>query len=280
MIARPDGLLLLNGPMGTELEARGVPIPTPVWSAYALEHAPEVVAAIHRDYAAAGARVHTTDTFRTKRRTYPDRWEALARLAVRLARESVPAGQLVAGCVAPLEDCYSPWLSPPDPGPEHAELARVLADAGCDLLLCETFPHAGEALAALDACLETGRETWVAFTAGPEADLLSPEAMGRAAREAAARGAAAVLVNCVPAARTRPFLEAISAAGVPFGAYANAGHPAEGMGWTGEAEAAAERYAALAEGWVAAGATLIGSCCGTGPAHTAALARRFAGHRA
>lgn len=274
MIASAGRVLILDGPMGTELEARGVPIPSPVWSAYALEHAPEVVSAIHADYLRAGARVHTVNTFRTKARTYPETWATLARRAVDLARAAVPGG-LLAGCVAPLEDCYSPWMSPPDPGPEHRALAEVLAGAGCDLLLCETFPHVGEALAAVEACVATGRETWVAFTAGPEADLLDPDAMAAGAREAVALGAAAVLVNCVPASRTLAFLDAIASCGVPFGAYANAGHPGEGLGWERPLDDAPERYADLAERWVEAGATLIGSCCGTGPAHIQALSRRF-----
>lgn len=265
---------ILDGPMGTELGLRGVPLPAPLWSAWANLHAPEVVAAIHADYAAAGARVQTANTFRTKRRSMGAGWEAAARRAVALARE---AGGLVAGSVAPLEDCYSPWLSPENPAPEHAELAAALADAGCDLLLAETFPHTGEALAAVEACVATGVETWVAFTAGPDADLLTPAQVGRGAREAVARGASAVLVNCVPAARTLEYVRALAGCGVPFGAYANAGHPTEGLGWETPSDDAPERYLALAETWVEAGATLIGSCCGTGPAHIRALAGRFGG---
>lgn len=261
--------------MGTELGARGVPLPAPQWSAYALDHAPEVIEAIHRDYVAAGAVVHTADTFRTGRRVFPDRWEALSRRAVALARRCAGPGQAVAGSIAPLEDCYSPQLSPPNPGPEHAELARVLAEAGADLLLCETFPHVGEALAAVEAAVATGRETWVAFTAGPEGDLLTPAAVGAAAREAVARGASAVLINCVPAARTLFHIERLADVGVPFGGYANAGHVSEGLGWEAPTADAAERYADLAETWVAAGATLIGGCCGTSPAHIEALRKRF-----
>ena len=250
-----------------------MPTPAPQWSARALEQAPDVVAAIHRDYAAAGATVHTAGTFRTTPGVWPDRWEALARLAVRLARESVPAGHRVAGSLAPVEDCYSPWLSPPGARESHRALARVLAGAGCDLLLCETFPHPGEALAAAEEAVATGVETWLSLTAGPGADLLTPEQVGETAAEAARRGVAAVLVNCVPAARTAPYVRALAGLGVPFGAYANAGAEAEGIGW-GPAPAGPARYAHFAAGWVAEGATIVGTCCGTGPAHVAALARR------
>lgn len=274
-IAPRDGVLLIDGPMGTELGARGVALPAPGWSAAALDEAPEVVAAIHRDYAAAGALVHTANTFRTKRRTYPDRWRDLTARAVAIARQSVPTGQAVAGSVAPLEDCYSPWLSPPDPGPEHAELAEALVDAGVDLLLCETFPHVGEGLAALDAAVATGVETWVAFTAGPSADLLSPAEIAAAGREAARRGASAVLVNCIPANIVLSYVEQLSDLPIPIGCYANAGRAEDGLGWERARPDAPARYADLAEAWVRAGATIIGGCCGTTPRHVSALRARF-----
>ncbi|WP_240806722.1 homocysteine S-methyltransferase family protein [Polyangium spumosum] len=269
---------ILDGPLGTELDARGVPTPAPLWSAYALDHAPEVVSTIHRDYAAAGATVHTANTFRTKRRSAGDRWEVLARRAVALAREAAPRGHHVAGSVAPLEDCYRPERSPTNPRPEHHELCEVLADAGVDLILCEAFPHVGEALVALEEGLRTGLPVWVAFTAGPEANLLTPEEVEAGAREAAARGASAVLVNCTPATRTLSYVEKLARVGIPFGAYANAGAMEEGIGW-GDATRGADVYADLAEAWIRAGATIVGSCCGTGPRHVRAIAARARGVR-
>jgi len=164
--------------------------------------------------------------------------------------------------MAPLEDCYRPDLSPEDPRPEHRELARVLADAGVDLLLCEAFPHAGEGLVALEEAVATGLPAWIAFTAGPEGELMTPREMGAAGQEAARRGAAAVLVNCVAAEKTLAYVEDLLEAGVPVGAYANAG---------AEWGAPVEAYIAHARQWVAAGAMIVGSCCGTGPAHVAAL---------
>ena len=274
-------ITVLDGPLGTELAARGVPTPLPGWSAHALDEAPGAVSAIHAAYAAAGARVHTTNTFRTRARTFPERWAALAGEAVRLCREAIPAAHRVAGSLAPLEDCYRPDLAPDEPRAEHRQLARHLAERGCDLLLCETFPSAREGLVAVEEAVATGLPTWVAFTAGPDADLLTPLELGDAARAAVQRGAEAVLVNCVPVSRTLSYVEALAGLGVPFGAYANAGRPDERFGWrspeaSDDARAdEARRYADVAESWVAAGATLIGSCCGTGPAHTAELARRF-----
>ena len=119
---------------------------------------------------------------------------------------------------------------------------------------------------------------WVSFTAGPDADLLRPAEVRAGAQEAVRLGATAVLVNCVPATRTLPYPRALADLGVPFGAYANAGAADEALGWAGHHDDpdAAERYADLAEGWVAAGASLLGSCCGTGPRTIRALHARFA----
>jgi len=260
--------------MGTELVRRGVPAPAPAWSAHALDVAPDQVAAVHRDYAAAGADVHTANTFRTTRRAVGARWEELARLAVRLAREGAPPGARVAGSVAPLEDCYRPDLSPgAASAPEHAALARVLADAGADLLVCETFPHALEAAVAVEQAARTGLETWAALTAGPDASLMTPAAMREAARACIGAGARAVLVSCVPATRTLPYVERLAGLGVPFGAYANAGGASEGLGWGADDERAAAAYEALARAWLDAGASIVGGCCGTGPAHVARLRR-------
>lgn len=270
-------ITILDGPIGSLLADRGVATPPPLWSAAALASAPAVVRDLHREYAAAGARIHTANTFRTRQRQAGAQWETLTRLAVQLAREAVPQGHLVAGSLAPLEDCYRPDLSPRDPRPEHRAMARALAAAGVDLLLCETFPHVGEALIAVEEAAATGLPVWLALTAGPDGSLLTAKVVGEGARAAASRGARAVLVNCTAASLTLPYVEAIGeqlAGAVPFGAYANAGGADEGWG-AADDPAAVARYLDFARAWVDCGATITGSCCGTGPAHIAALARTF-----
>lgn len=269
----PMSVLLLDGPVGTMLNRMGLPTPPPGWSAGAITTAPGAILDVHRAYARAGACVHTANTFRTQPRHFPESWRSLLGVAVSLARQGCAPGQVVAGSVAPLLDCYSPWLSPPDPGPEHAQVARALAEEGVDLLLVETFPHTGEALVAAEQALATGLPTWLSFTPGPEGDLLSPVEVVAAARRAAALGVEAVLVNCLPANRALEWLLPLRQAlpDLPVGIYANAGHPTEGLGWEADPALAGEAYAALAVGWVEAGAEIVGSCCGTGPETIAAL---------
>ena len=217
---------------------------------------------------------------------FPTSWGALVDRAVALARAGAEArpGSRVAGSIAPLEDCYRPDLSPAPDDPdgcrsEHRALAERLAAAGCDLLLCETFPRVDEALLAAEAALATGLPTWVSFTPGPDLDLLRPAQVAEGARRAVGLGAAAVLVNCVPARGALDFVEAIAGAlaaegaQLPHGCYANAGHVDDRMGWT-SSPGAPERYVETAELWVRAGATLLGGCCGTGVPHVRALAQR------
>jgi S-methylmethionine-dependent homocysteine/selenocysteine methylase len=215
---------------------------------------------VHREYGAAGAQVHRANTFRTTPRAAGADWEALAYLAVQLARD-VGSGR-VAGSLGPLEDCYRPELSPANAKPEHVQLARVLASAKVDLLICEAFANPREAVEAVEACVETGLETWVSFTAGPDATLLTPEQVRDASLACVRAGASATLINCVAAELTLPYVRALT--GPQTGVYANAGV------WNGP-KCTPERYAELAEQWRAAGASIIGCCCGTTTAHLKAV---------
>lgn len=257
--------------MGTELNARGIPTPLPGWSAHALETQPAMVQAVHRDYALAGASVHSSNTFRTHARQFPDTWRQLTERAIQLARAGLEGFDArLAGSMSPLEDCYRPELSPKRPQREHREMAQALHDFGVDQLLVETFSNPTEALVAVQAAVETGLPTWLALTPGPEANLLSVEELRRTSAAAVAIGAQAVLVNCVPAERVAEFLPGLQGLGVPFGAYANAGFADTEEGWTPR-ELSPAAYLELAALWRAQGATILGGCCGTGVEHIRSL---------
>ncbi len=268
---------ILDGAIGTELISRGLRLDGPDWSARAVTEAPALLAEVHADYARAGATLHTANTFRTQPRVLGERWKDALGAAVRIARDAVPVGHTILGSVAPIEDCYRPDLSPGEAArPEHREVAAALAAAGCDVILCETFADEREALAAAEEAAATGLPAWLSLTAGPFGDLLEPRDMKRIAAHAVDTGVARVLVNCVGASRAQPYAEAIARAGLPFGVYANAGDESEGLGWGATNRRAADAYADLAQGWVDAGATVVGGCCGTTPLHIEVLAERFA----
>jgi S-methylmethionine-dependent homocysteine/selenocysteine methylase len=273
--------LLLDGATGTELERRGVRCALPLWSAHALVHQPELVRRVHADYVAAGAELLTANTFRTQQRTL-DRGGAgprapeLTALAVALARAAAaeaPRPVAVLGSAPPLEDCYSPRLVPDDAAlaREHAGHCQNLAASGVDAILVETMNTLREARAALRAARATALPALASFVCGSGARLLSGEPLGEAVALARDEGAVAVLVNCLPIRDVPACLPVLSAGPLPFGAYANLGAP-EPEGWRRD-DRPPEEFAEAARGWLDAGAVVVGGCCGTTPAHIAALAQ-------
>lgn len=291
--------LRLDGATGTELDRRGVDTSLPLWSARALLIAPSIVQQIHLDYLNAGAELVTTNTFRTHRRTLAragvgGRARELTQLAVQLAREAVAQSgraAFVAGSMSPLEDCYSPQLVPPDAElrAEHGEMARDLAEAGCDVLLVETMNSIREAVIAAGAARATGLPVCVSFVVGPggrppdqpttaQVDetapmrLLSGETITAAVAALRDLSPDVIMVNCVPLAYIeRAFDELRAAHDGPIGLYANVGHADDVTGWTLTDEVRPEAYARHAQQWLERGAAIVGGCCGTSPAHIAAI---------
>lgn len=294
-----DGLLLLDGATGTELDRRGVDTSLPLWSARAIIQAPGVLSAVHADYLAAGADAITANTFRTHRRTlakagHGERARAITEAAVqiaRAARDRVRPDALVLGSVAPLEDCYEPALAPDERAcrREHGELVDALIGAGVDALLIETMNTVREARAAvveaavrapgrvlLSLCMRSDGPPGVLLSGEPVAELLESLERDAPGGLGACR---AIGVNCVAAPAVEGCVRELRArlpASVRVGAYANVGHPDPARGWVNTDAVAPERYAAFAQRWADAGATLIGGCCGTTPSTIAALRAAFA----
>jgi S-methylmethionine-dependent homocysteine/selenocysteine methylase len=275
------GVEILDGALGTELGRRGVDTRSRLFSAAALldQAGRRALRAIHAEYVAAGADVLTAATFRTNRRALAaaglgSQFPELARVAVSEARAAIPAGRMVrvAAAMAPLEDCYRPDLRPP-PGvarAEHEEHARALGAA--DLLLVETVAAADEGLAAVAAARATGLPVWVAAMATPRATLLDGSDLAAFFRAAVSEGASAVLVNCTPCDGIDFALGAAASAGVRFGAYAHMGPLDPAVPWPAQPVLSPEEYAERALRWVRRGASVVGGCCGTSPAHVRALA--------
>jgi S-methylmethionine-dependent homocysteine/selenocysteine methylase len=278
---RASAPLILDGATGTELERRGLGTPLPLWSAGALDSDPELVQQIHADYVACGVDVVTANTFRTQRRTLAhagiaDRAAELTQRAVALARRAAGNRAWVFGSSPTLEDCYHPERVPDAASlaREHAEHARHLALAGVDAILVETMNTQREAAAALRAAREVGAPALASFVCWDGARLLSGESLADAVRVAADGAACAVLVNCLPPSNATACLDVLAAQPLPFGIYPNLGVPENGLGFRRSEELSPDRFAALAAGWAACGARVLGGCCGTTPAHLAALVAR------
>jgi S-methylmethionine-dependent homocysteine/selenocysteine methylase len=274
---------VLDGATGSELLRRGVMAAAKLWGVGALIEAPDAVRDLHRAYATAGADALTSATFRVtpyalRRIGVPHRASELAALAVRLAREgAASAGRdaLVFGSQTTLEDCYRPDLVPADHvlEREHGITAATLAAAGADALLLETFNTVREARFAAAAATATGLAVIVSFTCREGGVLLSGEDAAAAAAAVTLPGVVAIGVNCTACAALPTALARLATVTrLPLVAYGNnAWYDADSAFLSAEPlEPAA--YAAQAAAWSASGAMLVGGCCGTGPAHIAAVA--------
>jgi len=269
--------------MGTELQRRGADTRLPLWSARALLESPDLVFAIHKDEVSAGAEVLTANTFRTHRRSLAKaglepRSHELTLLAVRLAREAAgEAGHrvFVAGSLSPLEDCYRPDLVPDDQAleSEHRDQAESLAAAGVDVILLETHNTVRELVAAAQGARKTGLPFVASMLTDGSGRMLSGEPIETAVRALEPLEPDALSINCVPARRLAFDLTrlAVAAPDVPLGAYGNLGVPEDDSGWRFSDEVPPDAYSSCARRWIAIGARLVGGCCGTTPAHTAAV---------
>jgi S-methylmethionine-dependent homocysteine/selenocysteine methylase len=275
----------MDGAMGTELSQRGVSTPLPLWSAQALLDSPGIVRSIHEDYVQAGADIVTACTFRATPRALAKvgkaaEAERLVTRAVSLAREAADRARgsreiLVAGALAPLEDCYRPDLVPPPEQAEreHAEQVVRLGRAGVDLILIETMNTIAEAKAALRGAKPSGLPVMVSFICRNAREILSGEPLAEAVLAVEPFKPDVILVNCVPPEIVVGCLEEMArATRVPTGCYPNVGHPDMAAGtWSFDPGWTPDRFAAASPKWVARGAQVIGGCCGTNAAHIRAL---------
>lgn len=293
-------ITLLDGGMGQELIARSGDAPTPLWATQVMMDHPGLVAEVHRAYFDAGSSVATTNSYavhrdRLSKAGIEERFGTLHDQAVteaEAARAAHGSGR-IAGSIGPLGASYRS-----DVAPDHdtsvtlyREVAEHLAPR-VDLILAETVANLDQARAVLEGAKGLGRPVWLSVTVDDEdgTRLRSGEPVAEVGALARAGGAAALLANCsapeAMAAALRLFVET----GLPYGAYANGfqqitkeflkDNPTVDV-LHARPEMTPERYADHAMEWVAMGATIIGGCCETGPAHIAAIARRLtgAGHR-
>jgi len=283
-------VIVLDGATGTELQRRGVPTPLPLWTADAAVRAADTLRQIHTDYLQAGADIVTANTFRTApytmRKLGRSESEAveLTQRSVAVARQACAAfgGGLVAGCMAPLEDCFHPERVPPRDVllREHAVHAQHLLAAGVDILLVETMGTAREAHDAAEAALETGLPVLVSLVLDPrgDGDPLSGEDLEVAWAHIRALPVAGLLVNCAPAHVVTAALERMQWGDEtrPLGAYANFGVQNDTDGWTPDTTTPAHEYGRVARTWCGLGARIVGGCCGTTPDHIRAISRTVA----
>ena len=278
--------VLADGAMGTVLYARGVFI-NRCYDELNLSD-PNLILSIHEEYLQAGAEIIETNTFganrfRLTRHGLAAKVVEINTAGVRLARQAVDhlkekqAGTaFVAGSIGPLGVRLEPLgkTGLDEARAAFAEQIRALADAGADLLIIETMPALNEAREALLAAEETAPNlpVLVMVTVDDESNCLDGSSPEQAASLLTEWGAGAIGVNCSTGPATvLTALECMRAAtDVPLAAMPNAGMPRAIEG-RNIYLCSPEYMASFARKAIAAGAQIVGGCCGTTPNHTRAM---------
>ncbi|MEE9913581.1 MAG: homocysteine S-methyltransferase family protein [Deltaproteobacteria bacterium] len=279
-------VVILDGATGTELQEKGLPagVCPEIWC---LEN-PAVIRDVHASYQKAGAQVVYTCTFGANRfklqqyRVKKDVYSVNLELA-RLAKQACGKKALVAGDIGPTGLFIEPFgpLAFEEAVAAFREQARGLVDGGCDLIVIETMIDIQETRAALLAVKELADIfTVVSMTYEKDGHTLGGTPPAAALITLQSLGADAVGCNC--SAGPEQMVEFIAAmkpyATVPLLAKPNAGMPRL-AGLKTVFDMDAKTFAAYARKLAAAGANMLGGCCGTTPEHIAALARAVGGRK-
>jgi 5-methyltetrahydrofolate--homocysteine methyltransferase len=275
-----------DGAIGTMLQAAGLmPGASPeLWN---VEKA-EAMRVVHMAYADAGARLLTTNTFggtrpRLALHHLEDRVHELNEAGARLAREVADrSGLLVLGSMGPTGELMEPLgtMTHDEARELFAEQAAALVAGGADILLVETLSDLGEARAAVDGCRQAAPEVPVAVTM--TFDVKRHTMMGvspqQALDEISAMDVELVGANCGSGPAEIEDVMTIMSAHRPDGvlllAQSNAGLPelVDGEFRYGGTPEVMAGYAVKMRDL---GVDVIGSCCGSTPAHTAAMRARL-----
>ncbi|NVK34054.1 MAG: homocysteine S-methyltransferase family protein [Rhodobacteraceae bacterium] len=281
---------LLDGGLGRELQRIGAPFSQPLWSAQALLERPDYVSKAHQHFIDAGCDVITVNSyscvpFHLGQELYEQQGRALVAKAAGIARECAKTNPNVevAGCIPPVLGSYRPDLF-------DAQKALPIVE----MLVAEQTPYVDFWLAETLSCLEefelihqvvakTGKKSLYSFTLLEHEDaptaLRSGVSVKDAARAVFQSNAAGISFNCSgPEVMLQAVLDAREVMGElgverDIGVYANAftpiseGHRANNTLTGVRTDMSPQAYEYHVREWIAAGATIVGGCCGIFPEH-------------
>jgi homocysteine S-methyltransferase len=267
-----------DGAMGTLLLNSGVPIERCLEELCVSE--PGRIQKIHEDYIAAGARVIATNTFganavRLGRFGMENHVREINLAAVAVVKRAGRDQDVwLAGNVGPLgitaEEADARGI---DRALCFREQITALVDGGVDVIFFETFTRFEEMEIALRAKnAVTNAPEICSFACASDGRLRCGTMLVKAFTSLRAMGAKIVGLNCLNTPREMAALSEHVASEGPLAVYPLAGRPVPKNGRLAY-DVTPESFAAFAPEIVAQGARLIGGCCGTSPAHIAALSR-------
>ena len=277
-----NGLCLLDGATGSNLQKAGMPkgCCTEEW----VLANPDILVKLQRSYAAAGSQILYAPTFQAQpialdRVGLAQQTEAINAQLVSLSRSAAP-NCLIAGDITTLAAFCESW------NPENFDLLvenyrrqiRGLIDGGADLLVAETLMYPLEAEAILTAAeCEGAGAVMFSFVMTADGSLFSGQDARPVLKDLAEAGATSVGFNCVAADIMTPYLvrKLAKEIRIPLLCKPNAGNPVIGTTGIPEYSMAPEEFAQVMLDCRRSGAKLLGGCCGTTPAHIAAVKEKL-----
>jgi len=289
-----QGLLLLDGAMGTQLMARGVEVG--VCNDNLNIDSPEIITGIHNAYMQAGCDALITNTigankYSLARHGLADKVAEINEAGARIARQAAGPEKYVLGDIGPSGDFLEPLgtLKPDELRDAYARQAEALLAGGVDGFIIETVTAVEEAAIAAEAAKSVSKDVPVLVSmsfdkAGNSFKTMMGVSVEAAAAQIVALGVEAFGFNCGTASldeyvelarecilRVRAISDDVAICAQP-----NAGKPELLEGKT-VYKISAHDFAAAAAKIHSAGANVIGGCCGTSPAHIEAVAKLIRG---
>ncbi|MGC2652501.1 MAG: homocysteine S-methyltransferase, partial [Mycobacterium sp.] len=275
-----DTVLISDGGLATELEARGRDLSDALWSARLLVDAPNEITAVHAAFFRAGARIATSASYQASFEGFSafglgrDDTARLLRRSVELAvtaRDEAGPGRWVAASVGPYGAALADGseyrgrygLSVQQLESWHEPRLQLLAEAGADVLALETVPDIDEAEALLNLVRRLKVPAWLSYTVDGERTRAGQPLVEAFALAEGIPEIVAVGVNCCAPDDVLPAIEMAAKTGKPVIVYPNSGERWDDKrhAWLGPSRFSA----ALAGQWVAAGARILGGCCRVRP---------------
>ncbi|MDR1693207.1 MAG: homocysteine S-methyltransferase family protein [Oscillospiraceae bacterium] len=262
-----ESVLLFDGGMGMLLTERGL---KPGQAPYRLNtERPDIVLGAHKEYVAAGADAVSSNTFTAE--TSED-----VAAGVRLAKQA--GARCTAFSIGPTGRLIEPMgsMTFEEAYGHYAALMAAAEQNGADLVLIETMSDLYECKAAILAARETtSLPVFCTVTVQGNGRTLTGAPLTAAAAALKSMGVAALGVNCsLGPAQLKPLLnELLQATDLPVMIQPNAGLPRLAPDGSAVYDVSPQVFAEYAEGFVRAGARIVGGCCGTTPAHIAEMRR-------
>jgi homocysteine S-methyltransferase len=284
--------LIIDGGMGTQLQARGVPMDDKVWSGRAVLSHADAILDTHRAFIQAGAEVIIANTFAAARHMLePGGWgdhvEEINLKAVSLAKQardrSAERPVAIAGSICEWAPTDNPqWHNAQAVYDSAREQATLLAEAGVDLIALEMCQEIELSIAVTEAALEAGLPIWIGMSAKKHQgcnhlSVFDDPKLDFESLVKALSGYPAMLMNIMHTPVT-DIDESINLLKQywhgPIGVYPESGYFTM-PDWHFVDIIEPLTLAEMAQGWVDSGVRMVGGCCGLGPDHIAALSKIF-----